>query len=300
MFLNRLVKWLDNTDKNGNEWTIGVYLGDSPFNLAPSKRACNPVLTANDVTDINAAFVADPFMIRKNNLWYMFFEVYNKDKNRGEIGLATSTNGLKWQYRQIVLKEPFHLAYPYVFNWKDEYYILMSARKANSVKLYKAVNFPAKWVFVKDLIKGSYADASLIYYNKKWWMFAESRNKPEERNNTLRLFYSDNLEGNWKEHPKSPIVKKNAHKARPAGRMLIFDNKLIRFAQDCYSCYGNKVRAFKITTLNTKQYKEEEIANSPILNPSGKGWNAERMHHIDCHKIKDNLWLASVDGRKSA
>jgi hypothetical protein len=39
-------------------------------------------------------------------------------EQEGEIGLATSEDGLKWDYKQVVLNEPFHLSYPYVFEWQ--------------------------------------------------------------------------------------------------------------------------------------------------------------------------------------
>jgi hypothetical protein len=33
-----------------------------------------------------------------------------------------------------------------------------------------------------------------------------------------------------------------------------------------------------------------------VLHPSGGGWNAKGMHHIDPHRLDDTHWLASVDG----
>ncbi len=44
--------------------------------------------------------------------WFTFFEVLSREYGRGEIGLAASVDGFEWQYRQIVLREPFHLSYP--------------------------------------------------------------------------------------------------------------------------------------------------------------------------------------------
>lgn len=291
MVLNRLVRWLKNTPKNRNEWVIGIYLGDSPFNFWPSKRARNPVLTSKDIKDIECCGVADPFITKKDNLWYMFLEVISKKPRKGDIGLAVSKNAIDWSYKKIILKEDFHLSYPYIFEWQDNYYMIISSR-TEGVRLYKATKFPFKWDFVRTMIKGNFVDASIVYYNKKFWIFVEnSLNKSD----TLRLYYSKNLEGKWIEHPKSPIVK-DSSSARPAGKMLVCDDFLIRFAQDCSADYGTKVRAFKITALTSKQYKETEITNSPILNPSGYGWNAKKMHHICPHQITENLWIASVDG----
>src|SRR5215471_11937791 len=122
-------------------WSIGIYTGASPFRLYPSRKTSNPVLSPEDVTDVSAAFVADPFMLRVNGSWHMFFEVLNSRSDKGEIGLAESTDGYRWEYRQIVLDEPFHLSYPYVFEWKDDYYMMPETLAQGAVSLYVADRF---------------------------------------------------------------------------------------------------------------------------------------------------------------
>ena len=107
-----------------DRWSIGIYVGDSPYHFWPAKNLRNPVLTAKDVTDRKAEFVADPFMVKEQGIWYMFFEVLDRASGKGEIGLAVSGNGLHWAYRQIILTESFHLSYPYVFKWEGEYYMI--------------------------------------------------------------------------------------------------------------------------------------------------------------------------------
>ena len=106
-----------------------------------------------------------------------------------------------------------------------------------------------------------------------------------------------NFFGPWREHPANPIVSGNKHNARPAGRVLTFDGKLIRFSQDCVPAYGTQVRAFEILELTTTSYVEEEVQCSPVLVASGVGWNAAGMHHVDAHLCEDGSWIACVDGR---
>ena len=85
-----------------------------PFHFVTPTGITNPVLTADDVTDVEAEFVADPFMFHENGTWYMFFEVYNLDNDQGDVGLATSSDGLHWDYEQIVLSDDMHHSYPFV------------------------------------------------------------------------------------------------------------------------------------------------------------------------------------------
>ncbi|KXH74455.1 MAG: hypothetical protein AM326_00170 [Candidatus Thorarchaeota archaeon SMTZ-45] len=275
------------------DWSIGVYFGEDPFNFVLHENISNPVLTNKDITDISAEFVADPFMVKENSKWYMFFEVLNARTNQGDIGLAISDDGVNWNYIQIVLDEPFHLSYPYVFKWKNEYYLIPESNEAYSVRLYKAVDFPTQWSFVGTLLYGYLSDSSIFHYDGKWWMFTT------DRNDVLRLYYADDLLGFWIEHPKSPVILGNANIARPGGRVIMFDDRIIRYAQDDDPTYGNQVWAFEIIELTTLNYEEKQVTDSPILKPSGTGWNKDGMHHIDPHQIDENTWLACVDGYRS-
>ncbi|HDH53130.1 MAG TPA: hypothetical protein ENH24_01430 [Nitrospirae bacterium] len=277
-------------------WSIGIYTGESPFNLAPPENINNPVLTARDVTDVTAEFVADPFMVKEGSSWYMFFEVWNSWDRQGDIGLAVSSDGVNWAYKQIVLNEAFHLSYPYVFKWKNEYYMIPETYQASSVRLYKAIDFPAQWVFVRTLLYGSYLDPSIFRHAGKWWIFVGTN---IEKNDTLRLFYADNPAGPWVEHPASPVIEGDANIARPGGRVLVFDGRLVRYTQDDDPVYGNQVRAFEITELTTSGYKEKELPGSPVLKPGGTGWNRDGMHNIDPYRTGKNKWMAVVDGNRS-
>lgn len=278
-------------------WSIGIYMGNSPFDLTSPKHCDNPVLTASDVSDVPADFVADPFMVHEGDAWYMFFEVLNLHTQHGDIGLASSTNGFKWTYQQIVLDEPFHLSYPCVFEWNEEYYMIPESAEAQEIRLYKATTFPLKWTFIKTLMEGDFIDPSIFYFKDKWWMFAEINPKGSD---TLGLYYADNLTGPWLAHPRNPIIVGNANIARPGGRVILFNECVIRFTQDCKPIYGNQVRAFEVTELTTTTYEEREVVTNPILTPTGSGWNAKGMHHLDPHQMENNKWIACVDGFKES
>lgn len=274
-------------------WSIGIYAGESPYKLSPHPLAANPVLTGSHVTDVPAEFVADPFMARLNGTWHMFFEVMNQRTQRGEIGLAQSEDGLVWSYRQIVLAEPFHLSYPYVFEWAGEHYMIPETLGANAVRLYRATHFPTEWACLGALFEGTFADPSIFYFEDHWWLFACST---PYRHDTLRLFRSGSLTGSWTEHPASPIVEEDKLSARPGGRVLVTGHGVTRFSQVCFPSYGSQVRAFEIRELAGASYSEEEHPHSPVLKGSGRGWNAVGMHHVDPHLLSEGCWLACVDG----
>jgi len=276
-------------------WSIGLYCGGSPIDLRPSDAVRNPILSRDDVTDVTATFVADPFVVRERGMWHMFFEVMNWRSGKGEIGLAASPDGSNWDYRRIVLSEPFHLSYPHVFQADGAYFMIPESFQAGAVRLYEASDFPTVWKFRRTLIEGDYlADPSVIHHAGKWWMWVDA--SPTQAHDTLRLYYADELSGRWIEHPQSPIIEADPRNARPAGRVVLWNGRLLRFAQNCESAYGTDVRAFEITTLTPVHYAERPIGSTPLLGPGDEAWNAAGMHHVDPHRISHNHWIACVDG----
>ena len=111
-------------------FSISVYSGSDLTKLGNRPGVRNPVLTRDDVSDCQADFVADPFIIRVDGKWHMFFEVLVRAGWRGHIGWATSKDGLSWNYRRLVLSEPFHLSYPNILEWKGDYYIIPESYQA--------------------------------------------------------------------------------------------------------------------------------------------------------------------------
>jgi hypothetical protein len=274
------------------EWSIGIYTGDSPFTLGPEKSVRNPVLTAADVTDMKAEFIADPFLIKDGNTWHMFSEVLDADTGKGVIAHATSVDGFHWRHNRIVLIEDCHLSYPYVFKWLDRYYMIPETFEKNAVRLYRATEFPTTWSFEKTLIEGDeYVDSSLFFYGDIWWMFVGTT-----ANDMLYLFFADTPLGPWHPHPASPLIQDDTRIARPGGRVLVYDNKIIRFTQDCELRYGHRLHAFEVTELTKDRYKERRINDKPFMEPSGHGWNAHGMHQIDIQQLDDGHWIACVDG----
>jgi len=277
-------------------WSIGIYdLEAQNRSLKLHARPGNPVLTAADITDMPARFVADPFLIRDQGMFYLFFEALGVD--RGVIGLATSADGTGWRYERIVLEEPFHLSYPNVFKWGENYYLVPESVAIESVRIYKATHFPDGWQFVKPIIPNrALVDSTVLIHHELLWLFASS---PDNQN--LYLFYADRPEGPWLEHPGSPIVMGNGRDARPAGNILDTGERLIRFSQDSQAYgekYGKAVRGFEILTLTREEYRERPLEDNPILKDSGAGWNSTGMHQISAWPVNGRRWIAAVDGKR--
>ncbi|MCP4549988.1 MAG: hypothetical protein GY835_26315 [bacterium] len=281
--------------KHHTQWSIGIYSGSTPMEMTSIGDDRNPVLTAEQIDDMPAATVADPFLFPHDDKWLMFFEVISSETFIGCIGLAESSDGLDWSYRQVVLEEPFHLSYPQVFEWEGECYMLPESHKAFSLRLYKAKDFPLEWEFHTELMTGIFVDSTILRYRDRWWLFASTN---PHGDTTLRLYFADNLEGPWREHAASPLIDGDGQAARPAGRLIEWDGRLFRLAQDSFPLYGRGVNAFEILELDPERYEERPYRNGVIYAGDGD-WNGAGMHQLDAHPLPDGSWIAAVDGLRT-
>lgn len=289
-------------------YSIGMLKGEenSPLDLFRITESARQVVTPTMVGDIGADYVADPFLLCRESEWFLFFEVLPRARaariRNGLIAYASSRDeGRTWTYGQVVLREPFHLSYPYVFEWQGQAFMVPESHESREVSLYRATEFPARWQKAAVLLRGDFTDASPFHYRGSWWMFAESarpgaRWRGEKADLALRLYFADELAGPWTEHPSSPVVSSDARLRRPAGRVICDDDgRLWRFAQDATAQYGTAVYAVAIEKLTRSEYEERPVGQEPLLAGAGAGWNAGGMHHIDLHKL-GNRWIAMVDG----
>ncbi len=282
-------------------YSIGTVWGKQPLRLYEKQQTKNPVLDAGDIDDVDALFVADPFMIHENNSWYMFFEVFNKQSGQGDIGLAKSADGIDWEYQKIVLDEAFHLSYPHVFVADEQYYMIPETNVVNEIRLYKSTDFPFSWHHDSTLIRGRpFADSTILKYKDHWWIFTTT---DPQGMSTLRLYHAKELRGPWSEHPSSPIIQGDANIARPAGKILVYKNVLFRVSQDDWPTYGNRVRIFQIDTLTRTDYDEHELEGMPLIEVEGAeetsatpAWRADGFHQLDLHQVGENQWFGCIDG----
>lgn len=275
-------------------WSIALWdMEETGGGLRLRPRGHAPVLTAADVTDRPARYVADPFLLRAGDRFYLFFEILGVE--RGVIGVATSPDSVRWRYEKVVLEEPFHLSYPFVFRWQDAFYMIPESGADRSVRLYRASRFPEGWEFVGALVTGKrFADPTLLRDGGRWWLFAGDADR-----SVLHLYQAEHLTGPWTPHPQSPVVRGREEAPRPGGNLLWAGGRLLRIAQDDAGGYGSSVHAFEILELTPERYREQALPGNPLLRASGSGWNSEGMHQLSTLETGPGRWIAAVDGKRN-
>ncbi|OAY79067.1 Glycosyltransferase family protein 64 protein C5 [Ananas comosus] len=301
-------------DSEGS-WSIGIYYGKSPLELSPIELqenrsngnssawpVANPVLTcaSASMAGYPSNFVADPFLYIQDYTLYMFFETKSTTSRQGDIGVARSVDqGATWEFLGIALDEKWHLSYPFVFNYKNQIYMMPEGSKKGDLRLYRATKFPLEWTLEKVLIKKPLIDASLVQYEGYYWLFASDFTRfGTEKNAELEIWYSRSPLGPWIQHKRNPIYKSDKSLgARNGGRLFIYDGSLYRPGQDCSGTYGRKVIMYKVEKLSKEEYREVPVDLGIKEPKKGRNaWNGIRYHHLDIQQLSSGDWIAVMDG----
>ena len=200
---------------------------------------------------------ADPFLIRRNDRTWLFFEDQASPRDAGVISCVEVAAEGAVGKPVVVIQSAGHVSYPYVFSDGDTAYMIPESSAENAVRLYRATNFPYEWEVAKELYRGRALDTSAWRHEGRWWFWTTLR-EPRSGALALMLFYSDALDGPWTSHPQNPISM-DVRNARSAGSIFSEDDRIFRPSQDCSRTYGYGFSLYEIITLSTTEYEERAV-----------------------------------------
>jgi hypothetical protein len=234
---------------------------------------------------------ADPFVVSAGTRQYLFIEEFPFATNKGHISVMELGHDGSVSEPRPVLERPYHLSYPFVFNDGADWYMIPETASRETVELYRAAAFPDEWEFVTELVSGVRALDTTLHAddNGCYWLFTSLERPGRNRNDELHLFSSDAITGPWRPHPANPVVA-DARFARPAGKLFVKDDCLIRPAQDCSTRYGAAIVFRRITRLDAQRYEEEMVATL------GAEWHPGL---VGTHTYGVDCGIEVVDGRRT-
>jgi hypothetical protein len=233
------------------QWGI---LFDFKHHMFDSIEKSNKIYAPDD------RYYADPFVIKKNDDYFVFIEEVIYEEQKGHISYFKINKSGNYNLPKKILENKYHMSYPFIFEFEKNYYMIPETSENRSIDLYKCKKFPDQWEFKKTIIKNINAvDSTLLRKDNKWWLFTSIQFMESSPNDSLSIFYSDNLFGDkWMPLPKNPVIS-NAKKSRSAGRIFKLNGEYYRPAQDCTDGYGKGIIFNKIITLNESEYYEETV-----------------------------------------
>lgn len=204
-------------------------------------------------------FWADPFPMRVDGKYHVLFEELEFRSPKGVIcGMEIGPNGPVGEPVKV-LERPYHLSYPYTFEWQGERFMIPESVANKTVELYRAVKAPYEWEFDRVLLENvRLVDATVVEINGLWWMFAGAVSRGGSRGDELNLYYADCPLGPWKPHRRNPVISDVRH-ARPAGRPFQVGGQWYRPTQDCSRRYGYAIALRRILWVNPTELVEETV-----------------------------------------
>ncbi len=206
---------------------------------------------------------ADPFLYEREGVLYLFYEVFDLIERRGKEGYSYLKNDGNWSDPRIIIDEPFHLSFPYIFDYNGDVFIMPEMSGDYSLKAYKAISFPDKWEVSDVILPDVYAcDSVLIEFSDKRYLLTNEmfHNVPNGQYSSCwvknYLYEMDGL----KAVEDGVKIAEGDFGIRNAGK--IFDEKgvLYRIGQDCRNrLYGCGMVLFEIESI--VPYKEKVVAN---------------------------------------
>jgi hypothetical protein len=231
---------------------------------------------------------ADPHVIQKDGMYYVFIEELIYREVKGHISCLTIDHAGNFTPPRPVIIQPYHLSYPFVFCHQDKYFMVPETSENRTIELYECVQFPDRWQRVRVLMDNVWAvDATLHQKDGLWWLFTNIRQHEGTSDwDDLYLFSAPHLfEARWTPHPMNPVVS-DVRSARPAGRLFLHQGKLYRPSQDSSRRYGYRIRINQVLTLNESRY--EEMSVGVIEPPAG-------YKFLAAHTVNSSGGLTVID-----
>jgi len=213
---------------------------------------------------------SNPFLLKRQDKIHVFFEEYLSKNQRGRIACAVLDADGNIGEPQVALERPYHLSYPYIFEYRGEFYMIPDTSENHTVEVYRCTRFPGQWELHKTIMPDvQAANTTLIEYSMRWWMFTTIAGMGSSMPDELHLFYTDDPLSDWTPHRMNPIVS-DIRSAQTAGRLFRREGGLNRPSRDASLRHGYAVNLNSITKLTIYEYEEElleriEPPNEDIL-----------------------------------
>jgi hypothetical protein len=160
--------------------------------------------------------------VTRHGKYYLFIEEFSYTAGKGHISVIVMNNDASIEPPLRVIEAPYHLSYPFVFEYDNGLYMIPESFENRTVDLYKCISFPDKWEIAGHLMQNCRAvDTTLFHWQGKWWMFTNQiETEGASTWDELFLYHSDTpLSDSWTPHPRNPVVS-DVKSARPAGRLF--------------------------------------------------------------------------------
>lgn len=206
------------------------------------------------VKDSKKYWIADPFLFEKDNIVYIFYELFDIGVGCGRIAYSILKDDGTISSPKIIIRGK-HKSFPFIFCVNDEIFILPESSEDRNIVLYRAKKFPEIWELYSVLIDDVFAVDNIILSNDghNYLLSSEQYRFPEPgkviscwvKNRVYKFEVSEKIS-----IVNCGIVNEGDCGIRNAGMSFNEDNRLIRPGQNCEDgIYGKGLCLFEIDSI---------------------------------------------------
>ncbi|MCM1326106.1 MAG: hypothetical protein NC094_09685 [Bacteroidales bacterium] len=213
---------------------------------------------------------ADPMLFSYRGEKYLFTEAFDMKLQIGRIAVSSYVRG-EFTEPKVIIKSPYHMSYPCVFEYKDEAYMIPETSQNGTLEIWKACGNLYTWKKHGILLnKVRYADSTILLINGEVYLFSYEDTAGEYISHIYGLI-PDTLEITEIEN-----IKHDHNIKRPAGNFILQpDGKIFRPTQNNIKSYGESMFVNQVTSI--KPYIESEVRE--IL-PKSLCWGGTKTHTL--------------------
>ena len=192
---------------------------------------------------------------------------------------------------RVILKEPFHLSFPEIFEYNDSYYMIPETHSVSEFRFYKMGRDVKHWDLYSAIpTECEFSDTVVYNDGKELFLLTTEKMENDPFANRLHLFRVSDF-GSSNEVSVCEIAIEQepeyGYDRRNGGSIICLGDQTFRVVQESErGVYGKSVILYRIIKLDAEGYSEEKTSNILDLNALKQSKlrvrNAVGLHTYGC------------------
>lgn len=119
---------------------------------------------------------ADPMVRHIRGKYYVFTEQFDLDEGKGKIAVSEIRNG-KIGTPKTILDEPFHLSFPNVFAFGQDYYMVPECSASHAIRIYKMGGSVEHWEEILSIPVDNCVDTAVLQQENGLYLISSELEK---------------------------------------------------------------------------------------------------------------------------
>ena len=155
-------------------WSIALYALEGGFVPGSPLGAPHMVFDTKRIDFFGASphTRVDPFLFVQGDKFYIFYEIVNRG-GHGEIAALRTSDLKQFEDLGVVLRAPFHLSFPFVFQDRLSIYILPESEYGDELALYGFDAFPFGAKRCACCCRAAMPTPDLLKHMNWWFLFTK-------------------------------------------------------------------------------------------------------------------------------